>query len=1282
MRSIARVLIGVVLLSGSNIPWAAMAAAPSGGGSATSLWGKVIQPITAGAGSAVFSATLTQLRSAESKAFDAMVAEKPYLMKSRFLYSMFIERLLTVGLKPIVAGRGDISSASPSQNKAAYTSGTLEKWGLPKEAYDDALLYKIALAMETAGQQLKPMTEQRKTAEAKVSALLAALQTAANTDSEKIAALGSDAIVHIRRFTAWPMHTIIPDLKKNPECAGDLFKDQSLFADLHARVSNSRRGIVDGGVALFTVLKCADLVQTGSLDSGITLEWIRLHEVFADPKFDLARNRIREWLFGMALMVGDVHQTIGMTGAQALVQLAGDARLVGPGSWLVRDGVNFYNTGSGVLDHFTINEEVYIPKAPPPMNTSFKPDVPDLTLKLNQAVMDAQKQVENGTKVIKLSDIQPFEFLDLTTPYGFTFRDLQGSCTSHPAILPVAKAPAGVRPGGPGYSITDFITISAPDRAGMGLCSKKEMLGAGGYCKRVVCEPPQQFFAPPAPPMDDGLPKGSVCSLPVAGMLGQCEVGQQISQEIHAMATDNGGCPMNPWKDDGEAAPTAVSAGEGKSPKEDEDDKAEKNKEKEKADKPEKPGSVPADATDWQCDADGCAWYSPSQGLGGCIDASHNWGCGGNGNGLPGGTSGSGSGAGVAGSLGSGGAGRGAGGAPGGKSGGSGPPASAQSTPVPGGGRSGSGNGGGTGSGGDSRNSSVTTRVVSLPEDTKKAVTDPNATGGVEPKQETGLLEKFFEKFSNNMGPTVGKILGKMKFKGASQTSGLFGEAGSNCQFSKDPVLCDVLVAYTEAYSETKVEMAARSKQAGNPAFFLQNLPGSLTTVLNGFTGDIKTFDDVEKIIKLTVFLGMEIGRLLESGKVNGMTSNEAQRAAGMAAAKDLLDAKLVNSNTYGLYRTYILKRANDVLQSPQFNAVAKSAFASGFGVANDAKFSADFDKALKKAVNSAEALAYFDYTNNPPSNKKNKTGVLGHAVTGAIYQPAGIRLYMKNHVLEAYKFNDLPIRDVLVSTQVHEMLHHVSFGLEADGYLDQPVVVNGFQFDRIDHAAMYRISMALGVSIENYVSGRIMGPGYTNFDHLFYDDVVFAPPSKKNFGASAGGDSSGSGGAGKDCPPGAPCGGCQMTSYKTSLAAKCSGALAIKNPLTPVIKPLPDSGGGQPANDAYQAFMNCIYPDGGGQKESNDKCINVICSEANSAHECCAGRGKADPAAVKMTESFIKSCGAVKCVEGSTNPCCPQSAVKRSVSAPALSAPLPIDTRRYVPYQESRRTDHAPPAR
>lgn len=1319
MRFISRVLIGVMLLSGANIPWEAMAAAPSGGGNATSLWSKIILTNIAGTGVADFSVALTQLKAAEAKAFDAMVAEKPYLMKSQLLYSMFIERVLAIGLydhliksptsplqnlsqtvepkkgmtsKPVALGLGDLTPASPSQNKAAYTSGTLEKLGLPKEAYDDALLYKIVLAMETAGQQLKTMTEQRKTAEAKVNTVLASLQTSAKTDNEKITALGSDAIVHIRRFTGWPMRTIIPDLQKNPECAGDLFKDQSLFAYLDARVGNSKKGIVDGNLALFTVLKCADLVQTGSLDSGITLEWIRLHEVFADPKFDLARNRVREWLFGMALMVGDVHQTIGITGTQALVQLAGDTRLVGPGSWLVRDGVNFYNTGSGVLNHFVINEEAYVPKPPPPppppavskMDMSFKSTALDIPVKLNQAVIDTQKQIEQGTKVIKLSDIKPLEFLDLTTPFGFTFRELQGSCTFHPAIQPVVQAPAGVRPVGgvPGYSITDFITLSAPDRVGMGLCSKKEMLITGGYCKRIVCEPPELFFAQPEPPLDGSVPGGAVCNLPMPGLMSQCELGQQISQEIHALATSNGGCPVNPWMEGKETPPPPPPPPPTEEEKKEEQKKKEEEQKKKDAADAIKPPSECSNCTLIHADATGQVWEAPNGDwfivvcVGGapCMAVPSNAGSG-NGGGSSSGASSSSS-------------------SPATR------PAATPETPAAGGGRPGSGGGAGAGPGTGTRDPSGTAGkgqkedgykpamgagggAVGLPGDSKSHVTDPNAKGGDKPKkQEPGLLEKFFGMFSGK-GSALGKILGKTKIKGAAKSMNMFGEVGSNCQFSKDPAFCEIIEAYQEAHMASKaaVENLAKEKGLlGVAGFYGAYMPDAMLDLMDGMISDIKTFDDVERLMRLLVYLNVQTQKMetiTPSGDVSldGLTDDEKHQRAGMKAFEDLLQMKLQDSDMFQLYKNHIVKRAIEVLNSPQFNGVAKSAFATCFGVSQGPHFNAKFDAALEKAIGKSHKITGFDY--------KKTDAVLGRAHRGG---GGWIELQVGTSAFEADHYKKLPIRDIMVRTQIHEVLHHVSFDLEADGYHDLPFVVDETLFDRADHAAMYMISMSLKVSIE-LESARKLGPGYTSFDHLFYDGDVYAPPVKNNPGKGSGsssGSASGSSGSGatKDCPPGAPCGGCQMTSHKASMAAKCNGALAIKNPLTPIIKPSPIDGSGTPANDAYQTFMNCVYPGSGSKGAPSSNCFAIVCSEANSTHECCAGKAKADPAAVNLSNFFIKTCGTVKCVEGSTNPCCPQSAAKRGVNSPLRSAPSPIDTRQYVPYQEPRGTGRAPPAR
>jgi hypothetical protein len=141
------------------------------------------------------------------------------------------------------------------------------------------------------------------------------------------------------------------------------------------------------------------------------------------------------------------------------------------------------------------------------------------------------------------------------------------------------------------------------------------------------------------------------------------------------------------------------------------------------------------------------------------------------------------------------------------------------------------------------------------------------------------------------------------------------------------------------------------------------------------------------------------------------------------------------------------------------------------------------------------------------------------------------------------------------------------------------------------------------------------------------------------------------------------------MTSHKASMAAKCSGALNIKNPLTPYVKPQPNGGSETPADNSYQTFMNCMYPNGDNKGSASSACFSISCGDpANSAHECCKGKGKADPSALKLQELFLKQCAAVKCAEGSTDPCCPGFAKNPSRN------PGGVDTRKYAPYSEPQR--------
>lgn len=1235
-KNINKALTWFLVFTLSNLPWPVLADLPFGSGGVfsapppPSIPSKPVEIISGAAYIGSFADLYQQLQKKEAQAVDVMMAERPYRLKSKFLFDVYMQELTDTEwykkivkeietTKPVVPTTLEPQKIPPAfslppqstlnllpepQKISAKYVSLLEKLGLPSEANENAFLAKVAVGMESAGKELKVFAEKRAQVEKEVDGFLTNLQKLAETDSEKVLAMGADAIVTIRRHAGISMHTIIPELVDSPTCTGDLLKDNALFKYLDALVAGKRAGIVNGTLAVQKVLECADISQTLALDVGITMEWVRLHEVFADTKFDMARNRIREWLFGMALMVGDAHQMLGLTGTQALIQLEGNTSLVGAGSWLVRDGVSFYNHSTGALDHFEIRHENYVPNSTPPpaplkLDNNFK--APGLDQNFNPSLVQVladTKQSAQKPKPIILPGLKPFEYLDLTTPFGLTFLELQNSCAWHDPIVPDSGVP-------PRYSITDFITSAAADHVGMGLCSKKEAFLNGGYCKRLVCDPPEDFFEPNEPPMGN-ISNAPTCSLPMPGLMSECEVGQQINKDIHALV-GNEGCPINPWM---EEAPAPNDNDEEKKKKQEEEEKKKQEEEKKKNDKSEKPSGVPADATEWECTADGCSWYSPTKCEGGCYGVCVN---------PPG-------------------------------SGACSKPVSKEKNDV---------------SDNEPQSKDPNTNSVSLPGDVITTM-DVNAKGG--DKSSSNVISKLFEKVGAKTSSIVKSILtatSKSKFK---MTPGGFGPSINQMrQFNE---LQQQL--YIEKMKQDFIDKVGNFTNPPSKAdinlFSTQDLVEIALLQING----LKTFDDVEKVLKFISTLDTPISDEMANKTIKGTL---AQEGFVLPLYLAFLERALEQSEIYYLYKKDIINRANQVLKDPKFNAAAFMGFAKAYGTSVDSNFTKIFNKALDQAI----AISYQNTVFLFPKVKH----ILGdaHSLTGTI------RLHLGTAIQESDKYN-VPLRDVVINIQVHEMLHVVGFNLDAEGYPD--ISYPGQKLDSSAHVAMYHISMLLRHSIENYLSGSQLGVGYSDFDYIIYGEGKYVPPSKSN--SSGGGSNTGKGGSGsggstgaggfKDCQPGMSCGNCQMTSYKAAMAAKCHGALAIKNPVTPYTKPNPNGESDIPANDDYAIFMSCLdSSDDSGGSVPNNKCFNIVCSDpTNSSHECCKGKSKADPAAINTMQFYLKQCAAVTCGPDSDDPCCTGFSNTQEQGMPATSVPLDFNSRG-TPATPGGRNSGVPPA-
>lgn len=1136
LKSLSKILVWALVAAMANLPWEAAADfVPGASGAATPSIDAAMPPQNVPAQATTpasldqlkyigsFADVFQQLQKSESAAIAAMIEENSFRLKAQTLYGLFINRLMesewfsqiiqekgaepsipaTLESQKVVTESPKIIPESQAPNTKANSAkyeSLLEKLGLPSEANEDALLATIAIAMQENGQKLKPIADQRNAAEKNVSALLTTLQSLAKTEDEKTLALGADAIVHIRRYSGFPMRAIDSAIRDNPQCAGDLFKDHDLFKYLSAMVANKKDGITKGALAVAKVLNCADMVQTLALDSGIALEWIRLNENFAAAQYDTARNRIREWLFGMALMIGDVHQVAGMTGAQALVQLAGDTSLVGPGSWLVRDGVFLYNSSSGAMDYYALREEPYVPQPPTPptplqLGTNIEMSGPDQSTLLKQAVEGTSKKAPGSAKAMVLKNFKPPEYLDLTTPFGFSFRELQKSCEWHAPIVPATGTP-------PRYSIMDFIVSAAPDHVGMGLCSKAEMFANGGYCKRIVCEAPEQFFAPSAPPTEAISNNQAICSLPMPGLMSACEVGQQVSKEIHALAAGDDSCPANPWREgeDGDE-PTPDS---GQSP----DDSDDANKEDDEEDKNKNSGNnndgppPPQECKGLGCklvgtEGDKQIWETSD---GDIIIHIVVKSTGDNGtpevedvneiNRTPGGED------------------------SGDESGDSGDPISRVTDGISDAFEAAAEairrffSGGSSDDSSDDRASSKDPNVIAygsgavrLPGDGGRATGDANSPGGAT-KPGISVWSKMLDKLNPN--PVMAKILGKFKFNKAAKKASLFEwDEFSNCAYSKDPMMCDVITAYTQAYSEVKKENAEFFSQIPTIA----STPVPFTDIADALTSDIKTDDDVERVLRVIIDLKKYTRSFI--GKFDIMIQGDREKVATLDWVTTVIENRLQNHAAYGQYKERIIKRANDVLSNPKFASVAHQSFALAYGIkTTDVDFYIAFTKAVKKAKDDALKITSFTY---------NKLEGFGKPALGLAYpkdRTIGLSLPVALWASHAYK--NVKLRDVLAWTQVHEMLHIVAFNLLDSGYTEAQYP--GLILDNASHVAMFYISLDMKHSIDSYAASHLMGSGYSNFDHLLYGDNhgEHVPPQRKGSGGVGGF-------FGKDCTPDAP---------------------------------------------------------------------------------------------------------------------------------------------------------------
>lgn len=1371
---IARLLIVLFTITSLNFPWEALAGPVDTDGSYN--WWNVfeqqlatdnIKTIKTSIVPATFEEAYDQLKLAEPLAVDAMAAELPYRFNNDLLMNIVMKRLIDTGLyekfhesagaggsrftpdsvditlpRSIPGSRDGGSEFQPNKHNEA-PKGIAESLGFPKEANDDEVLVKALELMDKIGQAWKPLREKREQADKKVDSLLTAMWSLATSDEEKTRVLGLDAAVSIRYFAGWPMHTILPELKYDPACSGDLFKDLSLFSQINNLVAGGRPGVIaEGYQEVQKVLRCADLVQTLALDRGIALTWIRLHENFEDTKFDVARKRVREWLFQLAMMMGDIHQSYGVTGSQALVQLMGNTSLVGKGSWLVRDGLFSFNAISGGLDHFPIREEAYyempekvvgiLSKAATMTGESFSnSEVSDLQIEQLKSEIAAGNSATQKPKPPDLSKIKPFEYLDLTTPFGYSLRELQEACKAHPAIVPVKTRIAIGRHEfiESEYSIMDFVKMSAFDHIGVGLCSKQDMLKTGGYCKKIVCDPPD-VIDNPFPEETMVNPPGiiNVCGLPPGSDGAECSLINQASAQLHAIASENEGCPINPWKDPGANEPTPPP---------------EPPPSPEPTEEPDDSDKIPADATNVECEDGICSYDSASNGPGVCINCKMPEPKGGSGGGGGGGAGG--------GSKG------GGGNKPGGGAGGNAPPAASSGSSgsnAPGGGGSappaaGSGSGSGSGSSGfgtggisEAGGKASDGNVVGLPGDVGGAMTNPEAQGGA---GSSGGVGSFLKKFTAKMGPQLWNFMRRMALQKArhkmkSKVPGFYP-----MDFGPNP---DDMMALNEAMIEAWAEADEKEavQQLGVPII-----------------GEIETQADVEKALQA-------LGKMENFLRVRGQAELTPQDRL-ISAYSERLSEMLYRSHAFHQFQSQVLERSRQALQNPRFRRAVFQAFQVSRNAAGDANFKAVFDRwyhavtsgavptvftgALKGSIggNSLHHAEYFSPEKVMKDPKKAqmadavRLGMIQHYVASAVLgvamdaefsgkEPANmLQRFTNSHVHElmhvlSQMLNDhggYPIPSTPLSPeQVKEQAaaNQIKITRELTAIISITPGSPFYPFRVRDHDVIFLISMLTGVPLDE--SAHLFG-GSTNLEKYLPGGRYANPSASPSYGGGRSGGSSGKygGGFGKDCPPGVPCGGCQPASQMAAMAAKCStGLKPYKFPpsgpqkSTGLNRLTPDPGGGDElaSNDPMKRYIDCLAGVENrsplGYDETFTSCQEVggqiICT-SNTTHrggiidECqnkmCApgfkpvkdkykgtctckpeGYDSSNPYEGIDSRKLMDECATIMCTEDSTHPCCGGAAAKRSQAPTETRGAPAIDTRKYQNYQDPSRNPSPTP--